>query len=135
MRVLMILHLLSEESGFYEERPKRPKTSNPYIPRIPRDQDRNPRLSFDRQESASMVEALDVVTSEWKSLSSNAHARMNGNAKGYSPRPFAEQKKGSLLNPIPMFSDWAHRRQGKMTVLSVAYTKSLEPHHPGSIHP
>jgi ankyrin repeat protein len=77
------------------------------------DQDRNPRLSFDRLESASTVEGLDVVISEWKSLSSNVHARLKGNAKGYSPKPFAESKKGSLLNPIPMFSGWAHGRQGK----------------------
>ena len=34
-------------------------------------------------------------------------------AKGYSPRPFAELKKGSLLNSVRMLLGWALRRLGK----------------------
>jgi hypothetical protein len=74
----MILHLLFEESGFYEERPKRPKQPNPYIPRIPRIKIETQDFPFDRPESTSMVEVLDVVTSEWNSLSANVHARLKG---------------------------------------------------------
>lgn len=108
----MILHLLSQESGFYEERPKTEAAQSLHTSDT-QDQDRNPRLSFDRPESASMVEVLDVVTSVEFAERKCARSLEGECAKGYSPGPFAEPKKGSLLNPIRMFSDWALRRQGK----------------------
>jgi hypothetical protein len=64
MKVLMILHLLSEESGFYEENEETEETEavQSLHTSDTQDRDRNPRLSFDRPESSSMVEVLDVVT-------------------------------------------------------------------------
>jgi hypothetical protein len=71
----MILHLLSEESGLYEERPKRSKQPNPNIPRIPRVKIETQDFPFNRPESTGMVEVLDVVTSEWNSLSARLKGR------------------------------------------------------------
>lgn len=72
----MILHLLSEESGFYEERLKRPKHSDPYLLNIG-DQGES-KTPLDSPESASMLEVPDVATSEWNSLSVNVHASLEG---------------------------------------------------------
>jgi len=61
MKILMILHLLFEESGFYEETEETEAVQSLRTSDT-QDRDRNPRLSFDRPESSSVVEVLDVVT-------------------------------------------------------------------------
>ena len=72
----MILHLLSEESGFYEEA-EETEAFRSLPPLNIRDQGES-KTPLDPPESASMLEVPDVATSEWNSLSANVHASLEG---------------------------------------------------------